>query len=66
MRTLLVVSLLGLTVGAAPCLGEEPKVLTPAQVEKDRPDGEVAVTFQVDEVGLLRGAVAKLQGRRER
>jgi hypothetical protein len=34
-------------------------VLTPAQVEKDRPDGEVAVTFQVDEVGLLRGTIKK-------
>jgi hypothetical protein len=38
---------------------ERPTPLTPEQVEKDRPDGEVSVTFAVEEVGLLRGPIEK-------
>ncbi len=38
---------------------KERKVFTPAQVEKDRPEGEVTVTFQVEEVGLLNGSIKK-------
>jgi hypothetical protein len=57
MRTLLVLSLLGLSAGATPCLAEERKVLTPEQVEKDRPQGEVTISFRVEGFGLLDGVI---------
>jgi hypothetical protein len=52
MRSILVVGLLGLSVGAEACLGQERKVLSLEQVQTDQPKGEVTVTFRVGEVEL--------------
>jgi hypothetical protein len=57
MRTLMILSFLALSVGAEACLGHEPKVLMPEQVEDNRPQGEVTVAFRVVDVGVLEGPI---------
>jgi hypothetical protein len=57
MRVRFAVCMVGLIVCAGPSPCQEPKPLTPEQVEKDRPDGTVTVRFRVDDVGLMWGLV---------
>lgn len=56
MRTFMAIGGL-LLAGTAVGMAAETKVLTPADVERDRPEGVVTVRFQVGKVGFLTGVI---------